>query len=198
MRVQYNRISPPGTTTLTAATPSYAANIQDGNTATTNTHQRGALQSTLDTPAHEHQPTNTRQTNIHDHYGNPPTQVNELWGDCFLQKAATSCRIIFQNINGFKAGTTHDFANPHTIALNCDGAQVDILGMAETKVNWSQPVIRNKVYQQFRKVWNPITLATSASTMTYESSFQPGGILTAIRGDWTVRSETPILDEDLG
>ena len=59
---------------------------------------------------------------------------NDPWGDYPVQRTAL-CRIAFQNIIGINP--TGGYAKVHMIGIESNYKNIDILGLAETNIDWS-------------------------------------------------------------
>jgi hypothetical protein len=56
------------------------------------------------------------------------------WGH-YPETNKTGCRIIFQNVNGIPH--SNNYAKAHAIGMELDAIQADIIGLAETNLDWS-------------------------------------------------------------
>ena len=65
---------------------------------------------------------------------------NQAWGYPLTPKTNKTLRIIFQNINGVQSNI--NWNKRRDIVAKMSANQVDIMGLAETNINWNQ--LRNK------------------------------------------------------
>jgi hypothetical protein len=122
----------------------------------------------------------TRQTKLSEHT-DLDTDLNLPWGDSIDEKPNNATRI-FQNINGIS--TANDFVSASEIGFRADADQVDILCLAETNLDWGFNQHRRSCESHWRPFWKVMKLVTASSTITYNTSYQPGGVATVVGGNW--------------
>ena len=94
-------------------------------------------------------------------------------------------RIYFQNINGLKAAS--DFSHVQTLAITALGAEIDVLGLAETNIDWRHREVNHTIFRQFNQVLKPCTLATATTNIRYNTYYKPGGTCLLAHGNWQPR-----------
>ena len=105
--------------------------------------------------------------------------INDLsknWGSPISQKAKSTTRIAFQNVNGL--GLESDPASEIFDVMN--EYNIDIFGCAETNINWSQ-LLRDKVTTALRLQFGGGQVIPSSITATKEGYLQ-GGVALFVTG----------------
>jgi hypothetical protein len=130
-----------------------------------------------------HQPQNNNKDGPHytQTYINI-TDQNQPSGDILSEeKTKDTLRIYFQNANGISTNKWMDWTHATTLVKNL---QIDILGIAETNVNWTEPrrqyaqhILKQNVQQSH--------ISASSSTEVGCEEYQPGGVASCITGKWT-------------
>ena len=64
-----------------------------------------------------------------------PPETNNNWGDILSPKPNDTMRLYFQNINGVQSAT--NWNKWRDIVSTMSEHQVDIMGLAETNINWN-------------------------------------------------------------
>jgi hypothetical protein len=126
------------------------------------------------------------QTTLTAHDTNLPT------GDNLSEiKRANTLRIYYQNINGIKKNNWADWINAGKYLQQ---QHIDIVGCAETNINWTQ---QNRKWAQYllQQTTKQANLSTSSSSEAGIGDYLPGGVVNAIIGKWTGRSIETIQDE---
>jgi hypothetical protein len=111
---------------------------------------------------------------------------NIPWGDSMESQPPDGyARAYFQNINGIKAELGFTCANE--IGFCASNSWIDILGMAETNLDWSRSEARHQCNNHWRKYWPTLSVTTASSPITFGSTYQPGGVAQLVGGKWTGR-----------
>ena len=113
-------------------------------------------------------------------------ESNLLWGDDPEAVTRTSCRILFQNVNGLS--TSNDFSDVHEIGFAAEQLGVHILGMAETNIDWQARDVRVNITSRFRKYWKHSKISLASSDHRLDSEFQPGGTAIVVGQPWSGRT----------
>ena len=109
--------------------------------------------------------------------------------------SSRTIRIYFQNVNGLRL---QDNATDITDTfLNLQTAQVDIFGLAETKLNCRDQYVQRALHQCRRKVWDDCKIFTSSSDEAWTTTHKPGGTMLGITGPLVGRVKKHYID-DLG
>jgi hypothetical protein len=116
------------------------------------------------------------------------------WGDSPQIKGKKTCRILFQNVNGISQ--QHKFAKRHIIGSEAELLEVDILGMAQTNINWHQQEPTLRCTHIFRNYWKQTKIGTSTSSFIFKkhtgerikSMYKPGGTMTITGFPWASRT----------
>jgi hypothetical protein len=138
----------------------------------------------------ESKPCTTRSTN-HNHTqrgldNKLPYDPNFAWGDVpSVDKSDSVARVYFQNVNGISSADR--FSAASAVGMYADSKSVDILGMAETNLNWNDREIKNGCTRRLREFLGDIKVQASASLVTFGTAYQPGGTAMIIRGRWLGR-----------
>jgi hypothetical protein len=107
------------------------------------------------------------------------------WGD-YMSEYTPHCRLLYQNVNGLDY--KNDFCDGHLLGEAIKENNVDILGMVETKVDWTKEKTTAPLKTNLRKHLLQVQLSTSSSDVTFDTPFQPGGTATLVRGEWSGRT----------
>ena len=102
---------------------------------------------------------------------------NLPWGDPIHEKRPESYRIYLQNVNGIRSSDS--FAQACEYAVPMLTKAIDCWCIVETKLAWTSH-LRSLFKSSLRPVWPKLALATSNSSMTFSSDFQPGGTATVL------------------
>jgi hypothetical protein len=92
------------------------------------------------------------------------------WGDDMLIESQ-HCRILYNNCRGIPQES--NFAKCHELGDTVNEMNVDILGLAETNLDWSNQETANTCDAIFRKHWGPNKANKSSSDVTFKSPYQP-------------------------
>ena len=119
-------------------------------------------------------------------------EQNIAWGDNLPPKPANTRRLYFQNINGLQSTTNwnkwRDIVNEMSVN------QVDIMGLAETNINWNQA--RNKrALTLLRTQYKHSILLNATSDETSTSFHKPGGASLAILSNAVGTISQKYIDE---
>jgi hypothetical protein len=118
-----------------------------------------------------------------------PNSPDEAWGDTATTKPENHIRFFFQNVNGLpsrqqqrsiltKIGPLHDL-------------QTDIIGLAETNLEFNNANNRYATSNAFRQLFDRSTnVSTTTSAVPFKRAYKPGGTLTAAVGKWCSRIES--------
>ena len=109
-----------------------------------------------------------------------PPELNKSWGDQLLPKSTGTMRILFQNINGVQSAT--NWNKWRDIVTEMTEQQVDILGLAETNINWN-PIRTKKALKVLRTQFKHSLLLNATSDEISPSLHKPGGASLAIVGN---------------
>jgi hypothetical protein len=126
--------------------------------------------------------------------GKAGKEIN-AWGND-MQLDSEHCRILYNNCRGIQQES--NFAKCHEIGDTVNEMNVDILGLAETNLDWSNHETDNACDSIFRKHWGPTKVNKSSSDVTFNSPYQPGGTMTMVRGKWAGRTRAEGSDGGLG
>ena len=115
-------------------------------------------------------------------------------GDPIECEKGQDVRIYFQNVNGISAGGNLLKAEEIVIAWKAIG--VDILGWAETNINFRHPsdpttVLKSKLHKHHKTY----TVETSSSGIESKHIHQPGGVTTIMTGKLTGRIKKRFADK---
>jgi hypothetical protein len=109
----------------------------------------------------------------------------DTWGHVMDDiDTSTTFRIILQNPNGIQPGRK-DYDFQYSLA-NCHSLGMRVLSLVDTKLNWTKETSYHTA-NWFHKIWNFSSISHSQINESFNSSFQPGGILTAVVDRWTSR-----------
>jgi hypothetical protein len=112
-------------------------------------------------------------------------------GNSILSKNPDSTRLNFQNIHGCKRGKTwHDWISA---AKYLHDTQVDVIGYAETNINWTPSIIK-EAKQGMLRHYNKCVLSVSGSTDHTTYTGQAGGTVTMITNNITGRITQNLSD----
>ena len=92
-------------------------------------------------------------------------------------KLENSMRFAFQNVNGLSIGSTQEGSE---LALVIESLGIDVLGMAETNINWNQDR-RTQLLSLLQMVFGNGQIATSSS-QSGTDGYQPGGTALVAHG----------------
>jgi hypothetical protein len=110
------------------------------------------------------------------------------------QRASGSTRIYFVNANGIWYGARGGEMN-EVCARVLEG-NIDIIGIAETKLDTTMPCVVHKCQQSVRGYFDNSKLIMASSTSSYGSTYKPGGVLQLSRGSITAgRVAAMVLDD---
>ena len=126
----------------------------------------------------------------------PKTADNFHLGDPIECEKGNNCRIYFQNVNGIATGG--HLLKAEEIVMAWKAIDVDILGWAETNVNYQHPddplsILKSKIHKHNKTY----TIQTSSSGINSTNIHQPGGVATILTGKLTGRIKGKYSD-DLG
>ena len=107
-------------------------------------------------------------------------EINIPWGDQLLPKSIGIMRIFFQNINGVQSAT--NWNKWRDIVLEMSEQQIDILGLAETNINWN-PTRNKQALRLLRTQFKHSILLNATSDEISPSFHKPGGASLAIVGN---------------
>ena len=121
---------------------------------------------------------------------------NDAWGDNINSNNKTSnkIRIAFQNINGYI--TNNDDVKTQSIKDFIEDKYVDIMGMAETNVNWNR-LPKHKTIQSTIRGWSEHQHLTTAFNQrdNNKSRHQPGGTAIYCRDELGLRFISAGVDD---
>jgi hypothetical protein len=119
--------------------------------------------------------------------GPSDAEAPDTWGHVMeATNNQTTLRIILQNPNGIQP---HISYSDFLFGLHmCESVGAGILCLAETNLNW-EPKQLAAAKKCFRKTWSHSCIQPSQGAELFDSSYQPGGTLTAVVVCWTSRVE---------
>jgi hypothetical protein len=93
-------------------------------------------------------------------------------------------RLLLQNPNGIQPHFSYlDFLFSLHV---CENIGISAMSLPETNLNW-QPHHIASTKKCFKKTWEHSCIQYSHSEEEFESTYKPGGTLTAVTGPWTAR-----------
>ena len=132
-----------------------------------------------------------RQTTISDE---EPT-LDTTWGE-EPPTIKEGCRLLFQNVNGISR--YNDFSDVHEIGSAAEGLSVDVLGLAETNLDWQARGTRHDVQSRLQRYWKHSKIGVTSSDYRFDSVYQPGGTLLLVGQPWSGRASTTEDESGLG
>jgi exonuclease III len=112
-------------------------------------------------------------------------RTNEVYGDALQFPMPTSTsRFVSLNINGFRQA--HDFQDALKTAQALKVTSAGVWNFHETNVNWRSSCLA-KCFEKFRKVFHHTRLSTSSSIVTYQTLYQPGGMMSVVTNNYVGR-----------
>lgn len=129
----------------------------------------------------------TKFDSIWDAFQSSDAEVatNEEWGDSIGVKLDNTARLYFQNVNSLGLSTGRKKWQHILRSLNT--AECDIIGLAQTSINWKKMHIRDRFLEPLRKKM-PISKGNlSRNSFPTENSVLPGGVAQIVQGNWTGR-----------
>jgi len=113
----------------------------------------------------------------------PPTSNphlhNSAWGDSLnpltTSEQQTTLRIAFQNANGMR--THHNWSEWTNACSFIKNSNISLFGAVKTNLFWTQETKHLLQKHSMKHLTTPRTIATSCSSHTSTSNFQPGGCL---------------------
>jgi hypothetical protein len=115
------------------------------------------------------------------------------WGH-YPESDKTGCRILFQNVNGIPH--SNKYAKAHALGMELDSIQADIIGLAETNLDWSTDRNINKCRSIFRNYWKQTKIGFCSSNCHTNKYFQPGGVASITTSNWS--SHSTIINDPSG
>ena len=112
-------------------------------------------------------------------------RANLPWGDPIKRKDPDSTRFYFQNVNGIKSWDKCIDASE--IGFYTEVNQVDVLGLAETNLDWQSYQVHNQCRQHLASFWQQHVFQVASSTITFNSTYQPGGVAMLTGNKWASR-----------
>ena len=113
-------------------------------------------------------------------------------GDNLQEKEKNCIRLYSQNINGIPADTLEE--HMHYMLQAMQDRDVDIIGWAETNLEWNNYRIHKKANRLFRKTYPRGKWITTTSKTTATTDYKPGGNAMGITQD--ISSRTPLWGQD--
>jgi hypothetical protein len=102
-------------------------------------------------------------------------------------------RIYFQNVNGLRM---HDAgADIIDTFVNLNDIQVDIFGIAETKLHCRSQTVQGMIQNCKRRVWRHAKVYTSSSDEEWNETSKPGGTLLGVTGSLVGRIKSHTADK---
>ena len=124
----------------------------------------------------------------------PKSVENFHAGDPIECKKGNNVRIYFQNVNGISSGG--NLLKAEEIISAWKAIDVDILGWAETNINFDHPTDpASTLKSKLRKQHTIYAVETSSSGITSKNIHQPGGVATILTGNLTGRIKKRYKDE---
>lgn len=133
-------------------------------------------------------------TTRHDKYVSK-IEFNDPWGD-YPSYTSKQCIIVFQNANGLSP--SDKFSKLHMIGIESLYKNIDILGIAESNLDWNFSNVREKCYSIIKRYWNQTKIGSTCSTENQQKIYQPGGVLMITGNDWANCSVSKNDPSDLG
>ena len=109
-------------------------------------------------------------------------EQNLHWGDQPHTKQNETCRILFSNVNGISA--EKGYRDAHELGASAKELQVDVLGLAETNLDWSKLGTEEGYKNAIRRHCTRSKHAFSCSKLKFKSMYQPGGTATTVTNKW--------------
>jgi hypothetical protein len=72
--------------------------------------------------------------------------------------------------------------------------QITSMHLSKTNTNWQHPMQLQQTRNSFKQAWQHSFLQPSHPKEKFISSYQPGGTLTAVTGDWTLHAVDKGMD----
>lgn len=117
---------------------------------------------------------------------------NSPWGDSIDVKLDHTVRLYFQNVNSL--GLSHSRSKWTDILKSLHTAECDIIGLAQTSINWKHMYIRDRFLKPLRNKMPISKVNLSRNNFHSDNSVLPGGVAQIINGDWTGRIVEQIND----
>ena len=109
-------------------------------------------------------------------------QPKDEWGDIMTSKANKTVRISFVNVNGI--GTMEKSDKSEDIRRYMTNNKVDVMGLAETNVNWGKIQTRHTLWDRTKRWFEHRRIAVSYNTKdTLSKKYQPGGTATLVTNE---------------
>ena len=89
-------------------------------------------------------------------------QTHDRWGDKMMKKKNNHTRLCFANINGI--GVSKKSSKSEEIRMFMSKKQVDVMGMAETNVNWSKVTNSNTLWERTQSWFETRRIAVAYNT----------------------------------
>jgi hypothetical protein len=112
-------------------------------------------------------------------------RANLPWGDPIERKGPDLTRFYFQNVNGIKSWDK--CINASEIGFYTNVNQVDLLGLAETNLDWQSYRIHNQCRHHLASFWQQHVFQVASSTITFGLTYQPGGVAMLTGNRWASR-----------
>jgi hypothetical protein len=128
-------------------------------------------------------PHTTRKHTIVTTHSPTSTKITRWAAFLNKHKAHNTLRIYFQNVNGI---STNSWCNWQDAAMNISTLQIDICGIAETNIAWTEPT-RKHAEITLRKHARQANMNTCSSIEVGCNEYQPGGAVSCVTGRWTGR-----------
>ena len=159
---------------------------------TTSTHNHKRKQ---DKPSTMSDDTTSKETHTTPTDTTPLTQTldNDIHkGHKMQPKDKQTIQIYTQNIDGISTKNTEDHF--HHILTSMADRDVDVMGFAETNIEWNDPVINSKLYKIMKQHFPGGNWKPSTSNIQMETIYKPGGNL--IVTNKSIRSRTLHTEAD--
>lgn len=127
---------------------------------------------------------------------NPSLEHNAAVGHSLLHKPPSCFRVLLQNPNGFSQ--EHELFSYHLCLENMKSASADVLLFPETNLHWSNYTIIQQATKHRHQVFRFSKQTTSNSTLSYNTSYQPGGTASIITANLVGRFQSSESDSPLG
>ena len=105
---------------------------------------------------------------------------NDAWDDSIEQKCSHSIRLYFENVHGLKPSANWNKWCDMLSALRTH--QVDIIGFAETNVNWN-PILARRAQAVVRKQFGSGVMINTTSDDPVKSAYKQGGTSQILLGN---------------
>lgn len=125
-----------------------------------------------------------------------PTKIRENFyiGDQLGEKSSNTIRCAFQNINSLQPKSNKKWLQS---LRTCNDLRLDIVGFAETGINWSSRELRHRYTQDCNRQYSHNKINHSKNKTPCNKSYLPGGTMQVCFGNITGRIDAALHDNNL-